>query len=831
MLFFCVEVAEAEVSGGREESTENTLTAVTAPSSRDIGHLIVKSKESALTDNDREEALKNRWSPMTIEDCPYSFQNQKGKVWKRRLGISFFLKDSADYKEWLAVSKVESVAGAWCVFCALFKTNECGGGKGAEVARGGGQKMGALINKPLTNYKDLTGKDGKLDAHERTHFHTRCQLVVAEFQKRVSGAGTHPMDIQTLIASARLKEIEENREVIFSLLDILLTSARQDIATRGHRDDGRIDFRGLEPDENDGNWRSLIRLSIRQGNKTIAKHLQEARSNALYCSKTIQNELLDASSCLIKEIISNKCTRARFYALLADETLNRAMRESLAIVIRYVEKKNDEWVVNEDPIAVVDLLACCASDTNTDASDGQKDDEEYDPAAEDVKLSGKAIGTVLSEQVKKLQLSDAVMVGCGFDGAPSMASQTVGAAGVLKENHPLADYFHCCMHALNLSASTACTIHEIRHCEDIVSQTVSFIQHSAKRTRCLKKVIKHRCPETKRKKLVSLCKTRFIERHEAILVYYELLPYLVEALQGMMHWDSQDTRTGARQILAGVQSTSFLVALMCLEAVSALLRPVSISLQKPGSDIVAALQQVTTVIDIFKSWLDAADVKMSELFGKVSSMAEKLDIQLVLPRVPRRSVYRSNAGGTACTSVEQYYRINVFIPLLNTLINDLDRRFGAHQRSSMSLSALIPAYLKSWEDLKPAVEKYSDHVDSLVVVEGEFLLWRQFWSTKATEERLQCSSALKTLSACSEHAFPNLHTLLRILATLPTTTAEPERVFSKVNRTLSAIRATMSEDRLEALILLQVHRNLPLKNEDIVEKFAKTGARRLKLLM
>lgn len=88
--FFCVEVAEAEVSGGREESTENTLTAVTAPSSRDIGHLIVKSKESALTDNDREEALKNRWSPMTIEDCPYSFQNQKGKVWKRRLGISFF---------------------------------------------------------------------------------------------------------------------------------------------------------------------------------------------------------------------------------------------------------------------------------------------------------------------------------------------------------------------------------------------------------------------------------------------------------------------------------------------------------------------------------------------------------------------------------------------------------------------------------------------------------------------------------------------------------------------------------------------------------------------
>ena len=47
-----------------------------------------------------------------------------------------------------------------------------------------------------------------------------------------------------------------------------------------------------------------------------------------------------------------------------------------------------------------------------------------------------------------------------------------------------------------------------------------------------------------------------------------------------------------------------------------------------------------------------------------------------------------------------------------------------------------------------------------------------------------------------------------ILSTLPSSTAEPEHVFIKVNKTLSAVRSTMTEDRLEACILLQVHRDL-----------------------
>jgi len=38
--------------------------------------------------------------------------------------------------------------------------------------------------------------------------------------------------------------------------------------------------------------------------------------------------------------------------------------------------------------------------------------------------------------------------------------------------------------------------------------------------------------------------------------------------------------------------------------------------------------------------------------------------------------------------------------------------------------------------------------------------------------------------------------------------AEPERIFSKVTKTLSAVRSTMTEDRLEARVLLLVYRDI-----------------------
>src|SRR5688572_19595157 len=70
------------------------------------------------------------------------------------------------------------------------------------------------------------------------------------------------------------------------------------------------------------------------------------------------------------------------------------------------------------------------------------------------------------------------------------------------------------------------------------------------------------------------------------------------------------------------------------------------------------------------------------------------------------------------------------------------------------------------------------------------------------------SSAIEALNSCPADALPKVQTMLNILATLPFCSAEAERSFSKVEQTLTDVRNTMTEDRLDALLMLKAHREI-----------------------
>jgi hAT family C-terminal dimerisation region len=103
-------------------------------------------------------------------------------------------------------------------------------------------------------------------------------------------------------------------------------------------------------------------------------------------------------------------------------------------------------------------------------------------------------------------------------------------------------------------------------------------------------------------------------------------------------------------------------------------------------------------------------------------------------------------------------------------------------------------------------------------IENEFLLWKRQWHCPTQSKSV--NSAILALQHCSPVTLPNINVLLRILATLPVTTAQPERVFSKVEKTASAARASMTEDRLEALVLLQTHRDKTPSIDAVIDSFA-----------
>ncbi|KAF0313820.1 hypothetical protein FJT64_015630 [Amphibalanus amphitrite] len=82
-----------------------------------------------------------------------------------------------------------------------------------------------------------------------------------------------------------------------------------------------------------------------------------------------------------------------------------------------------------------------------------------------------------------------------------MASQSVGAAAVLKRDNPLCDYYHCAMHALNLCVAACTDQADVRACLTTVKALTTFFNTSAKRAEALQRAVERFCPEQTRSKL------------------------------------------------------------------------------------------------------------------------------------------------------------------------------------------------------------------------------------------------------------------------------------------------------------------------------------------
>ena len=82
------------------------------------------------------------------------------------------------------------------------------------------------------------------------------------------------------------------------------------------------------------------------------------------------------------------------------------------------------------------------------------------------------------------------------------------------------------------------------------------------------------------------------------------------------------------------------------------------------------------------------------------------------------------------------------------------------------------------------------------------------------------SNAVEALEICDKEVFPNLHTLLVILCTLPVTTATAERSFSGLRRLKTYLRSTMTHTRLTGLAHLNINRDIHITSKEVVDKFA-----------
>lgn len=613
-----------------------------------------------------------------------------------------------------------------------------------------------------------------------------------------------PVDQQ--LSSILERRIRENRQKLISIVETVIFCGRQGIALRGHRDD-QIHLEEA-PSANHGNFQALLHFRVQSGDKVLAEHLNSAgqHQNALYTSKTIQNELIDVCGHIIRTIILKEVHDAHLFSDMADEATDAANEEQLSISLRYV--KQNTRTIQERFLAFSECVTG---------------------------VSGEAIADHILQHHADWQLPATHLCGQTYDGAGAMAGKKKGAATRITQLFPKALYTHWVAHALNLCVVKCCSIADIRNIMDTGDSICRFFANSPKRQLALEKWVGQVIEGEHRRRLKSLCKTRWVERHEAFEVFVDLFEPLVcclEDIKDSNEWN-RETRADASSYFLALSRFPFIIALVITKEILAYTKALSIKLQGRYVDVVRAYKEVNFVKSTLKSAREDVDGFHTHIYRKALQIAGKVQVNESLPRTTGRQLQRSNIPYATAT---QYYQRVLTIPMLDYLITGMNERFNDSSSAVIcQIMLMLPSTLSECEDVLTSadipdlVNMYNDNLPAPSALDMELHCWSVKWRGRIEEAAAQNTPA-KVLVTIDGNFFPNIEQLLKIACTLPVTSVECERSISRLRHHKTYLRSTMQEARLNGLAMMYIHRDIHCDATAVVDEFARRHPRRLQLI-
>ena len=86
-----------------------------------------------------------------------------------------------------------------------------------------------------------------------------------------------------------------------------------------------------------------------------------------------------------------------------------------------------------------------------------------------------------------------------------------------------------------------------------------------------------------------------------------------------------------------------------------------------------------------------------------------------------------------------------------------------------------------------------------------------------------------SLAACEQKLFPNIFLCLYLLMVVPVSTAATERSHSGLQIVKTKLQSTMGQQRLNALMLLYIHKDIQINYPNIIDIYANRYPRRMLL--
>lgn len=221
----------------------------------------------------------------------------------------------------------------------------------------------------------------------------------------------------------------------------------------------------------------------------------------------------------------------------------------------------------------------------------------------------------------------------------------------------------------------------------------------------------------------------------------------------------------------------------------------------------------------------------SEIFDVCRNTFEKLNIPVYLPRLCVKMSKRSNPN---INDPVDCYRITIFIPFIDSMINDLTNRFSDEVIGIFNLDLFLPKVLaQAFLDkcviankIKNVMDKFGGLLSKLfkglieIKLKGEIELWYEFWVNNDEIKSIEFpDTAIDTLKYSEVLLYPCITFFLKILSTLPASTSA-ERNCSSLRRLKTWLRTRMTERILNGLALIHAYKDSEIDIDKIINVFA-----------
>lgn len=402
--------------------------------------------------------------------------------------------------------------------------------------------------------------------------------------------------------------------------------------------------------------------------------LKDEQNKIKYFSWKIQNELIDLLATSTRNLICDEIRRSQCFSIIMDSTQDITKLDQVSIVIRYVVINH-----NESSISVKEsFLGFFVIEKH-----GAQDYEE-----------------LITNILVKLDIDINKCRGQGYDGASVMSGIYSGVQKRIKDKVPTASYVHCCAHNLNLVISDAAkSSQKVVSFFETVQAIFNFFSTSAHRWANLA-FGNDESRKIKLKVLKKVCPTRWESRHESINALKLRFIDILKALTNISLTSSKkDEKATSLSLKKKLESMEFVLILCFWEKILRALHGVSKSLQKQNTNLYNACQNLNEVKTIIENLRDSYENILLECKELWSRWGITPNFHVKRSRLAPQ-YFDEIDGDRRLNITDENFRAKIFLPVIDTVIFQLNSRFQGLQEVTENFDFLFPTMLAKMRSVR-----------------------------------------------------------------------------------------------------------------------------------